>query len=85
MLSDCPDPVNIGNPQEITIKEFGEEIIELTGSKSKIIYKPLPKDDPKQRKPDIAKANEVLGWKPSFTREEGLKRTLTYFQNKVAE
>ena len=85
LLSDCPDPVNIGNPQEITIKEFGEEIIELTGSKSKIIYKPLPKDDPKQRKPDIAKANEVLDWKPSFTRQEGLKRTLSYFQNKVAE
>ena len=83
LMSDCPDPVNIGNPQEITIKEFGEEIIKLTGSKSKIIYKDLPKDDPKQRKPDISKAKEVLNWEPSFTREQGLKQTLSYFQDKV--
>ena len=83
LLSDYPHPVNIGNPQEITIKEFGEEIIKITGSKSKIIYKDLPKDDPKQRKPDITLAKEVLGWEPKYTRAEGLKPTLEYFQKKV--
>ena len=83
LLSDYPHPVNIGNPQEITIKEFGEEIIKLTGSKSKIIYHDLPKDDPKQRKPDISLAKEVLGWEPKYSRAEGLKPTLEYFQKKV--
>ena len=83
LLSDYPHPVNIGNPQEITIKEFGEEIIKLTGSKSKIIYQDLPKDDPKQRKPDISLAREVLGWEPKYSRAEGLKPTLEYFQKKV--
>ncbi len=80
LLSDYPHPVNIGNPDEITINEFGEEIIRLTGSKSKIVYKPLPKDDPKQRRPDISKAKEILGWEPKYTRAEGLKPTLEYFQ-----
>jgi dTDP-glucose 4,6-dehydratase len=83
LLSDYHLPVNIGNPDEITIKEFGEEIIKLTGSKSKIIYKPLPEDDPKQRRPDITKAQEILGWSPKFSRSEGLKPTLEYFQNVV--
>ena len=83
LLSDYPHPVNIGNPQEITIREFGEEIIKLTGSKSKIIYQDLPKDDPKQRKPDISLAKEVLGWEPKYSRAEGLKPTLEYFQKKV--
>ncbi|NQZ78431.1 MAG: SDR family oxidoreductase [Ekhidna sp.] len=83
LLSDYAHPVNIGNPQEITIKEFGEEIIKLTGSKSKIIYKDLPKDDPKQRKPDITLAKEILHWEPKFSRAEGLKPTLEYFQAKV--
>ena len=83
LLSDCSDPVNIGNPQEITIKEFGEEIIKLTGSNSAITYKELPKDDPKQRKPDISKAREVLNWEPKFTRAEGLKPTLNYFKEKI--
>lgn len=83
LLSDYPHPVNIGNPQEITIKEFGDEIIKLTGSKSKIIYQDLPKDDPKQRKPDIALAKEILGWEPKYSRAEGLKPTLEYFQKKV--
>ncbi len=83
LLSDYPHPVNIGNPQEITIKEFGEEIIKITGSKSKIIYQDLPKDDPKQRKPDISLAKEILGWEPKYTRSEGLKPTLEYFQKKV--
>jgi dTDP-glucose 4,6-dehydratase len=80
LLSDYAQPVNIGNPDEITINEFAEEIIKLTGSKSKVIYTPLPMDDPKQRKPDITKAQEILGWGPKFTRAAGLKPTLEYFQ-----
>ena len=84
LLSDYPYPVNIGNPDEITIKDFGEEIIRLTGTKSKIIYKPLPQDDPKQRKPDITKANELLGWTPKVSRSEGLERTLAYFKEVIA-
>ncbi|UXP33564.1 SDR family oxidoreductase [Reichenbachiella agarivorans] len=83
LLSDCADPVNIGNPDEITINQFAEEILKLTGSKSKIIYKPLPTDDPKQRQPNITKAKEVLGWSPKFSRSEGLKPTLEYFKDKV--
>ncbi len=83
LLSDCAQPVNIGNPQEITINEFAEEIIRLTGSTSKISYKPLPKDDPKQRKPDISLAKELLDWEPQFTRAEGLEPTLEYFKKKV--
>lgn len=83
LLSDCPDPVNIGNPDEITINQFAEEILKLTGSKSKIIYKDLPKDDPKQRQPNISKAKELLDWEPKFHRSEGLKPTLEYFKNKV--
>lgn len=83
LLSDCSDPVNIGNPDEITINQFAEEILKLTGSKSKIIYKPLPKDDPKQRQPNITKAKEILDWSPQFSRSEGLKPTLEYFKDKV--
>ncbi|WP_421764115.1 UDP-glucuronic acid decarboxylase family protein [Ekhidna sp.] len=83
LKSDYAQPVNIGNTEEITIKEFGEEIIRLTGSKSKIIYKDLPKDDPKQRKPDIALAKKILGWEPKFSRADGLRPTLEYFQKKV--
>ncbi|WP_420582539.1 UDP-glucuronic acid decarboxylase family protein [Reichenbachiella sp.] len=83
LLSDCADPVNIGNPSEITINQFAEEILKLTGSQSKIAYKPLPKDDPKQRQPNISKAKEVLGWEPKFSRSEGLKPTLEYFMKKV--
>lgn len=81
--SDYAHPVNIGNPQEITIKEFGEEILKITGSASKIIYQPLPKDDPKQRKPDITLAKKVLDWEPKFTRSEGLVPTLEYFKKKI--
>lgn len=81
--SDYVQPVNIGNPEEITIKEFGEEILRITGSASKIIYQPLPKDDPKQRKPDISRAKEILDWEPKFTRSEGLVPTLEYFKKKV--
>ena len=83
LLSDHEQPVNIGNPEEITIKEFGEEIIRLVGSSSKLAYNPLPKDDPKQRKPDITKAKEILGWEPQYKRAEGLQPTLEYFKKKV--
>ncbi|MCU0450166.1 MAG: SDR family oxidoreductase [Bernardetiaceae bacterium] len=83
LLSDYPHPVNIGNPSEITIKEFAEEIIKLTGTSQKIVYKPLPKDDPKQRRPDITKAKEILGWEPKVGRAEGLKITYEYFKNKI--
>jgi dTDP-glucose 4,6-dehydratase len=79
LLSDYPDPVNIGNPDEITIKEFAEEIIKLTGTNQKIVYHDLPKDDPKQRQPDITKAREILNWDPQISRQEGLKRTYAYF------
>jgi dTDP-glucose 4,6-dehydratase len=83
LLSDYPYPVNIGNPDEITLLEFAKEIQELTGSQSKIVFKPLPKDDPKQRRPDITRAKEILGWEPRFSRKEGLKITLEYFKEKV--
>lgn len=80
---DYPEPVNLGNPAEITIKEFAEEIRALAGSKSEIVYKPLPKDDPKQRKPNIARAKELLGWEPVVGRTEGLKRTMEFFKEKM--
>lgn len=83
LLSDYAYPVNIGNPVEITIQQFAEEIIKLTGTSQKIIYHPLPQDDPKQRKPDITKAQEILGWSPKVSREEGLKRTYEYFQTRL--
>lgn len=81
LLSDYAQPVNIGNPNEITIKEFGEEIIKLTGTSQKLVSKPLPKDDPKQRKPDITKAKEILGWEPKVSRADGLKITYEYFKS----
>jgi nucleoside-diphosphate-sugar epimerase len=81
LMSDYVYPVNIGNPQEITIREFGEEIIKLTGTKQQLITKPLPQDDPKQRKPDISRAREILGWEPKVNREEGLRITYEYFKN----
>jgi len=81
LLNDYHLPVNIGNPDEITLKEFAEEILELTGHGVKIIYKPLPADDPKQRKPDITKAKTLLGWQPTIGRKEGLKITYDYFKS----
>lgn len=81
LLSDYAEPVNIGNPVEITLKEFAEEVIKLTGTTQKIVYKPLPKDDPKQRKPDITKAKEILNWEPTVSRAEGLKITYDYFKS----
>ena len=85
LLSDYPYPVNIGNPDEITIKEFAEEIIKLTGTHQKLISKPLPQDDPKQRRPDITKAKEILGWEPKISRAEGLKITYEYFKTLTPE
>ena len=83
--SDEHDPINIGNPHEITILEFAERVRALVGSKEPIVFRPLPQDDPKQRCPDIAKARQVLKWEPKVNLEEGLKRTYDYFHKKVAE
>ncbi len=80
LMSDHAQPVNVGNPDEISLKDFAEEIIRLTGTQQKIVYKELPVDDPKQRQPDITKASEILGWTPKVNREEGLKKTYEYFQ-----
>ncbi|MFT5724188.1 MAG: dTDP-glucose 4,6-dehydratase [Bacteroidia bacterium] len=79
--SDYPDPVNIGNPDEISILDFAKEIIALTGTDQKIVLKDLPKDDPKQRKPDITRAKSILNWEPTYSRQEGLKITYEYFKN----
>lgn len=81
LLSDYANPVNIGNPHEITIKDFAEEIIKLTGTAQKVIYKGLPVDDPMQRQPDISLAKKLLGWEPKVEREEGMKKTYDYFKN----
>ena len=80
LLSDYVYPINVGNPSEITISQFAEEIIQLTGTKQNIIYKDLPVDDPKQRQPDISKAREILKWEPKINRAEGLKVTYEYFK-----
>ena len=80
-MSDYSLPVNIGNPNEITISDFAEEIIKLTGTKQKVIYKDLPVDDPMQRQPDITKAKNLLGWEPKVDRKEGLKITYDYFKS----
>ena len=81
LLSDYEKPVNIGNPNEISLKDFAEEILKLTGSNVKITYQPLPVDDPKQRQPDITKAKEILDWEPKVNRAEGLQKTYEYFKN----
>jgi dTDP-glucose 4,6-dehydratase len=81
LLSDYAYPVNIGNPDEISIRDFAEEIIKLTGTDQKIVYKPLPQDDPKQRQPDISKAQEILNWEPKIARSEGMKHTWNYFKS----
>ena len=83
LLSDYHMPVNIGNPVEISLLQFAEEVIALTGSKSNIVYEPLPQDDPKQRQPNITKAKEILGWQPTVDRSEGLRRTLEYFKQHI--
>ncbi len=83
MESNVNEPVNIGNPHEMTIEEIAREILRLTGSSSRLIYKPLPEDDPKVRQPDITRARTLLGWEPKVPLEDGLKKTLAYFRDKV--
>jgi dTDP-glucose 4,6-dehydratase len=83
LLSDEPMPVNIGNPREMTIREFADKIAELTGSTAGVVHHALPEDDPKQRRPDITKAKRVLGWEPRVTLEDGLRQTIEYFQPQV--
>ena len=85
LLSDYSSPINIGNPDEISLKDFAEEIIKLTATSQKIVYKPLPTDDPKQRKPDITRAKAILNWEPKVSRREGLKITYEYFKNLPTE
>jgi len=84
MTSNVNDPVNIGNPREMTIKDIAETIIRMTGSKSKIVYRPLPTDDPKQRRPDITRARTLLEWEPAVELEQGLVKTIAYFRTKVS-
>ena len=83
LMSDEVDPVNIGNPEEITLLQFAQEIIEITGTSSKIVFEPLPEDDPKVRQPDISKAQKILGWTPKVKRHEGLVETLKYFKKQL--
>ena len=83
MMSDTPLPVNIGNPQELTMLEFADRIIHLTGSTSKTVFKPLPQDDPKQRQPDITRARTLLKWEPVVSLEDGLQKTIAYFRDRV--
>ncbi|MGB8374295.1 MAG: UDP-glucuronic acid decarboxylase family protein [Salegentibacter sp.] len=85
LLSDYSNPVNIGNPDEITIKDFAEEVIKLTGTDQKIIYKELPKDDPLKRQPDISRAKAILNWEPQVSRSEGMKITYDYFKGLTRE
>jgi dTDP-glucose 4,6-dehydratase len=85
LLSDYAGPVNIGNPDEITILDFAEEIIKLTGTNQKIVFEPLPVDDPKQRRPDITLAQQLLGWEPKVHRADGLKITYDYFRSLTAD
>ncbi len=83
LMSDESDPVNIGNPDEVSLTRFAEEVIELTGTASRIVYKELPEDDPKVRRPDITRAREILGWRPRVDRRDGLERTLAYFRQEL--
>jgi dTDP-glucose 4,6-dehydratase len=83
MQSRGSEPVNIGNPAEMTVLEFARQIIAATGSRSKICYRPLPEDDPRQRRPDIARARALLGWEPRVALEEGLVKTIEYFRGKL--
>ncbi len=83
LLSDINTPINIGNPNEISILDFAKEILNLTKSKSEIVFKPLPVNDPKVRRPDITKAKKLLNWEPKVSREEGLKKVLAYFKKEL--
>ncbi len=80
MFSDINEPVNLGNPREITIKELAGKVIESSNSKSRIAYEPLPQDDPKVRRPDISQASTILHWKPEVTLDEGLRKTIEWFK-----
>jgi nucleoside-diphosphate-sugar epimerase len=83
MQSKENDPINIGNPSEMTIREIAETIIRMTRSKSRIVYRPLPTDDPRQRRPDITRARTLLGWEPAVPLEKGLVKTVEYFRSKI--
>jgi dTDP-glucose 4,6-dehydratase len=83
MMSGEAEPVNIGNPREMTMLEFARAIVTLTGSRSRIVFRPLPQDDPKQRRPDISRAQKLLGWEPKITLEKGLEKTVAYFRDRV--
>ena len=83
MASRCNEPVNIGNPAELTMLQFAREIIAATGSRSKISFRPLPQDDPRQRRPDIGRARKRLGWEPRVALAEGLVKTIEYFRGKL--
>jgi dTDP-glucose 4,6-dehydratase len=83
MDSDTNEPVNMGNPQEVTIEQIARAIIRLVGSSSKIVYRPLPVDDPRQRRPDITRARTLLGWEPKVGLEEGLLKTVEYFKQRI--
>src|SRR5262249_45262101 len=83
LLADFHEPVNLGNPDEVTILQFAEEIRKLAGVKNEIIFKPLPQDDPKGRRPDISRARQLLGWEPKVGRSEGLRRTLEHFRSRI--
>ena len=83
LMSDETQPTNIGNPSEMTVLQFAQEIIRLTGSRSKIAFKPLPLDDPKQRRPDITRAKKLLNWKPKVSLAAGLDKTIAYFRSKI--
>jgi dTDP-glucose 4,6-dehydratase len=85
LLSDYPEPVNLGNPHEMTVLEFAERIIQITQTRSKIVYKPLPVDDPRVRQPDISRAKEVLGWEPKVSLDDGIAKTMEYFKTKIKE
>ncbi|HEY1377131.1 MAG TPA: SDR family NAD-dependent epimerase/dehydratase, partial [Gemmataceae bacterium] len=84
LFTEFHEPVNLGNPDEVSILEFAREILGLSGSPSTLVFKPLPQDDPKVRKPDITRARQLLGWEPTVNRHDGLKRTLDYFHQQVA-
>ncbi|HZZ79174.1 MAG TPA: UDP-glucuronic acid decarboxylase family protein [Gemmataceae bacterium] len=84
LFSDFHEPVNLGNPNEVSILDFAKEIVKLSGGKAEIVFKPLPQDDPKVRKPDITRARTLLGWEPKIGREEGMKRTMEYFRDRLA-
>ena len=84
LMSNCNDPVNVGNPAEMTVLEMAQKILQVTGSKSKIVFAPLPKDDPKVRRPDIAKARKYLAWEPKVLLDEGLRKTTEYFRQTLA-